>query len=407
MVPLKKAMSERDTYLRPIDRDLRLDLFRGAGLWMIFLDHVPDVAVSYLTLRDFGFSDAAELFVFISGYLVGFIHAPIVAGGHFLATLKRLWKRAGQLYVAHILLFLLFTAQVARAARRFDNPMYENEFNVFNFLKDPDILIEHAITLRYRPVNLDILPLYIVLVIASPLIVWCLVRRPNLTLLASIALYALARWFDWNLPSYPPGKTWYFNPFCWQLLFVLAAWCGMGQIAKLSRLVWSKAGLALATAWLLFAFLIVMTWGSPSLQAWVPEWMSKALYPIDKSNLDMLRLTHFLALAILVSFLIPKDWKALNSRWLHPLILCGQHSLAIFCYSILLSFSAHWILTQYGNGIREQLAVSAAGILILVGAAWLLDRASRIPDLFVDELLFRKPTDEGEDGTSSPGARRK
>jgi hypothetical protein len=139
----------------------------------------------------------------------------------------------------------------------------------------------------------------------------------------------------------------------------------------------------------------------------VPEWMAKALYPIDKSNLDMLRLTHFLALAIIVSCLIPKDWKALNSRWLHPLILCGRHSLAIFCYSILLSFSAHWILTQYGGGVREQLAVSAAGILVLVGAAWLLDRASRIPDLFVDELLFRKPTDKAEAGTSGSRARRK
>jgi hypothetical protein len=392
-------MDERDNYLRPLDRDLRLDLFRGLGLWMIFLDHIPDVAIPLLTLRNYGFSDAAEMFVFISGYLVGFIHAPIVAGGHFLATLKRLWKRAGQLYVAHILLFLLFAAQVARTARRFDNPMYENELNVFNFLREPDILIGHAITLRYRPVNFDILPLYIVLVFASPLMVWCLVRRPNLTVLASLVLYLAARWFDWNLPSYPPGYSWYFNPFCWQLLFVLAAWCGMGQIAKVSRLVWSRAGLVLATAWLLFAFLIVMTWQSPSLEALVPQWMAKAVYPIDKSDLDMLRLTHFLALAVLASFFIKKDWTALNSRWLQPFILCGRHSLAIFCYSILLSFSGHWILTQYGNANWQQLAVCVAGILILVVAAWLLDRAERIPDLFVDELVFRKPRGEAGGGT--------
>jgi hypothetical protein len=395
-------MSERDTYLRPVDRDRRLDLFRGLGLWMIFLDHIPDVAVPLLTLRHYGFSDAAEMFVFISGYLVGFIHAPIVAGGHFLATLKRLWKRAGQLYVAHILLFLLFTSQIARTARRFDNPMYANEFNVFNFLKEPDVLIQHAITLRYRPVNLDILPLYIVLVLASPLIVWCLVRRPNWTLLASLALYTAARWFDWNLPSYPPGYSWYFNPFCWQLLFVFAAWCGMGNIAKLSRLIWSKAALALAAAWLLFAFAVVMTWQFHSLEALVPGWIMKTIYPIDKSNLDVLRLTHFLAVALLASCFIKKDWKALNSAWLRPLILCGRHSLAIFCYSILLSFSAHWILTQYGNGTWLQLAVCTGGILILVGAAWLLDRASRIPDLFVDELTFTKAPDGGGRGT--PGS---
>lgn len=122
----------------PIERDLRLDLFRGIGLWMIFLDHIPHDVVAWLTLRNYGFSDAAEFFVFISGYLVGRIYGPIVAGGWFLAAVKRLWRRAAEMYVAHIMLFLLFTAQIARTARRFDNPMYEHEFNVFSFLAHPD-----------------------------------------------------------------------------------------------------------------------------------------------------------------------------------------------------------------------------------------------------------------------------
>ena len=76
-----------------VERDLRLDLFRGMGLWMIFLDHIPDDFVAWLTLRNYGFSDAAEFFVFISGYLAGFIYGPIIAGGHILAATKRLWKR--------------------------------------------------------------------------------------------------------------------------------------------------------------------------------------------------------------------------------------------------------------------------------------------------------------------------
>ncbi len=69
-----------------VERDLRLDLLRGLGLWMIFLDHIPDDVVAWLTLRNYGFSDAAEFFVFISGYLLGFIYAPIVAGGQFAAA---------------------------------------------------------------------------------------------------------------------------------------------------------------------------------------------------------------------------------------------------------------------------------------------------------------------------------
>jgi hypothetical protein len=81
---------------------------------------------------------------------------------------------------------------------------------------------------------------------------------------------------------------------------------------------------------------------------------------------------------------VTHDWKPLTSKWLHPPILCGRHSLPLFCLGVFLSFSAHWILTQYTKGAWEQLAVSAAGILIMTGAAWLLDRAERVPDLFVD-----------------------
>src|SRR6267142_4980528 len=99
-------MTESDSLalLRPVERDLRLDLFRGIGLWMIFLDHIPHDVVSWLTLRNYGFSDAAEFFVFISGYLAGFIYGPFVRGGHFFAATKRLVMRAWQMYVAHIML---------------------------------------------------------------------------------------------------------------------------------------------------------------------------------------------------------------------------------------------------------------------------------------------------------------
>jgi len=290
--------------------------------------------------------------------------------------------------VAHIMLFLLFTAQIARTARKFDNPMYKDEFNVANFLQHPDVLIGQALTLRYKPVNLDVLPLYITLVAASPLILWCLLRRPNLTLLASAILYVAARWFDWNLASYPPGTTWYFNPFAWQLLFVFAAWCGVGGVAKLQFVIRSRVALALAVAWILFALLIVMTWHSAFLESLVPKWMIKAIYPIDKTDLDMLRFTHFLALALVVTRYFPRKWEGLTSKWVRPLILCGRHSLPIFCFGVFLSFGAHWILTQYTKGVWEQLAVSAAGILIMVAAAWLLDRAAKVPNLFVDAAEF-------------------
>jgi len=367
-----------------VERDVRLDLFRGLGLWMIFLDHIPHDVVAWLTLRNYGFSDAAEFFVFISGYLAGYIYGPIVRGRHFLAATKRLLLRAWQMYVAHILLFLTFTAQIARTARKFDNPMYKDEFNVANFLQHPDILIGQALTLRYKPVNLDVLPLYISLIVASPLILWCLVRRPNWTLAGSAVLYVAARWFDWNFASYPPGTTWYFNPFAWQLMFVFAAWCGVGGAAQIQFLLKSRAVLGIAVAWILFALLIVMTWHSAFLESLIPKWMIKAIYPIDKTDLDMLRFTHFLALAVVVTRYLPRDWAGLTSKWLYPLVLCGRHSLPIFCLGVFLSFGAHWILTQYTQGVWEQIVVSAVGIVIMVAVAWVLDQAGKVPNLFVD-----------------------
>jgi hypothetical protein len=103
----------------------------------------------------------------------------------------------------------------------------------------------------------------------------------------------------------------------------------------------------ISVAWILFAFLIVMTWHSAFLESLIPKWMIKAIYPIDKTDLDMLRFTHFLALAVLVSRNIPRHWAPLTSHWLRPLVLCGRHSLPNFCLGVFLSFGVHYILVQY------------------------------------------------------------
>jgi hypothetical protein len=370
-----------DGLLGPGERDLRLDLMRGIGQWMVFLDHVPYDIVSWLTLRNYGFSDAAEFFVFISGYTAGFVYGPAIANGQFLAATKRLLKRAWHLYVAHIFLFLFFVAQIARAARRFDNPMYGDEYNIFLFLEHPDVMIGQTLMLKFKPVDLDVLPLYIVLVLALPAILWGLVKIPRWTLLGSAVLYTLARYFDWNLPSFP-GGNWYFNPFAWQLLFVFGTWCGLNGAAEIATFVRSRAVLILALAWIAFSFLIVMTWHIPALGAMIPQWLIHVIYPIDKSDLDMFRLIHFLALAVVFVHYVPRDWPALRSNLLRPLVLVGQHSLPIFCLGVFLSFAAHWFLVQIEGDIVAQILVSFAGMATMVGVAWVLDKFKALPDRF-------------------------
>ena len=359
-----------------IERDLRLDLFRGIGLWVIFLDHIPFNVASWITIRNYGFSDAAEMFVFISGYTAGFVYGPAMVEGRSAAASSivaagRLLKRSWQLYVTHVLLVVLFIAEIAYVGGKFDNPLFAEEFNVFDFLRHPDIILTQAMVLKFRPSGMDVLPLYIALVLACPAILWALVRRPNSTLIGAAILYLLARKFDWNLPSFPAGQ-WFFNPFAWQLLFVFGAWCALGGAEKLQPLTYSPITRSAAAIFLMFAFLIVMTWHVPQWGHFVPKWLASIMYPIDKSNLHALRLIHFLALAVMTVPLVPRDWRFLRRPVLQPLILCGQHSLALFCFGVFLSFVGHLILVEISNTIPVQLLVSAVGLVLMTMAAWLM-----------------------------------
>ncbi len=212
-------------------RDLRLDLFRGVANWAIFLDHIPDNVVNWITTRNYGFSDAADLFVFISGYTASFVYARMMLERGFLVGATRLTKRVWQLYVAHIILFVIYIAAISYLALRFGDSEIINEFNVAGLVDNATETLRQGLFLKFKPVNLDVLPLYIVLMGFFPPVLWMMLRQPNLTMLASIVLWLVARHFGWNFAAYPAG-AWYFNPFCWQVLFVFGSWCALGGARK-------------------------------------------------------------------------------------------------------------------------------------------------------------------------------
>ncbi len=216
-------------------RDLRLDLFRGLALWLIFLDHIPSNVVSWITIRNYGFSDATEIFIFISGYTAAFVYGKVMLERGFVISSARILRRAWQIYVAHIFLFAIYMAEISYVARSFDNPLFAEEMNILDFLKQPDVTIIQALLLKFKPVNMDVLPLYIVLMIMFPPILWLLLRSPTIALAVSAGVYAAAWWFGFNLTAYPEG-VWFFNPFAWQLLFVFGAWCALGGAERLTVL---------------------------------------------------------------------------------------------------------------------------------------------------------------------------
>ncbi|HEX3673315.1 MAG TPA: OpgC domain-containing protein, partial [Rhizomicrobium sp.] len=127
---LETASMKINATLPEKGRDLRLDLFRGIANWAIFLDHIPDNIVNWVTTRNYGFSDAADLFVFISGYTASFVYARMMIERGFIVGATRLTKRVWQLYVAHIILFVIYIVAISYLARRFADSELINEFNV-------------------------------------------------------------------------------------------------------------------------------------------------------------------------------------------------------------------------------------------------------------------------------------
>src|SRR5271156_5302178 len=352
------------------ERELRLDLFRGLALWLIFIDHLPPNLLTWLTLRNYGFSDATEIFIFISGYTAAFVYGRAMRDSGFVLAAARILRRVWQIYVAHVFLFTIFLAEISYVATSFDNPLYSEEMGIMDFLKQPDVTIVQALLLRFRPVNMDVLPLYIVLMLSLPLILLSMRWKPDVTLGLSVLLYAATWEFDLYLSAYPNG-FWAFNPFAWQLLFVFGAWCAQGGAQRVSRILSSPITLWICFAYLLFSFLVTLTWYVPQLSHFMPRRLEQWMYPISKTDLDVLRFAHFLALAAITVRFLPKDWPGLKSPWLRPLILCGQHSLEIFCLGVFLAFAGHFLLAELSGGTALHFIISISGILIMSAAAWL------------------------------------
>jgi hypothetical protein len=355
--------------LPPKGRDLRLDLFRGVANWAIFLDHIPDNVVNWITTRNYGFSDAADLFVFISGYTASFVYARMMMERGFVVGATRLTKRVWQLYVAHIILFVIYIVAIGYVAQRFSDPDIINEFNVAGLVDSPLDTLRQGLLLKFKPVNLDVLPLYIVLMGFFPPVLWMMLRRPDFTMLASLALYFTARQFGWNFTAYPAG-SWYFNPYCWQLLFIFGSWCALGGATKSRAVINSPITLYFCIAYLLFALVMTMAGKFSGFGDLFPRWLFDAFNPNDKTNLAPYRFLHFVVIVIMVIRFVPKDWPGLEWKVFDPVIKCGQQSLAVFCVGVFLSFVGHFVLMLSSGSLLSQIIVSVSGIALMTVVAY-------------------------------------
>jgi hypothetical protein len=360
-----------------MERDLRLDFFRGLALFCIFLDHLPNNILAQFTLQSVMFADAAEVFILISGYTAGMVYGRAMERQGFLAAGVRTYHRVWQLYVAHVFLFVIFLAMVAYTEGTLNKSLYAEEFGATNFLSEPGLALVQALMLQFQPTFMDIIPLYIVLLAVLPLVLAGFRSWPGMMFLASFALW-LAVQFDNRvaLTAYPgPDRVWFFNPFAWQALFLLGAWFGWrnihGGISWLSRrwLFWLAAALSLA------GFVIRFNWTLHGFHDPIPVLVSgKLLWPfLSKTDLGLLRFVNVLAAAALVANLIRRQARFLASSAAWPFLICGRNSLYIFCLGILLSVLGHLVLNEFFGGLAMQFAVSVAGVVIMIAVAALLE----------------------------------
>ena len=278
---------------------------------------------------------------------------------------------------------MAFSAQIAWVSIARDTPALIEEMQLLGLGDNPYRAILEAALLKFRPVNLDVLPLYIVLLAAFPLVLPVVVRWPWVVIAASFALYAATSHYNWSLPAYPEEKVWYFNPMAWQVVFHVGAACAVFG-SRLSWLDRFRGTLTvLAIAFILFAAVIALSWHYNPLERLIPSWVARLIYPIDKTNIDVLRFLHFLAVAWLVRIAVPIDAAGLKWPIWRPLRRCGEASLVIFCIGTFLALSGQVIVGHYEDPILSQILVSIVGIAIMCVAAyiaaWFKRGGSRAP----------------------------
>jgi hypothetical protein len=372
-----------------VQRDLRIDFFRGLALLFIFIDHVPGNVLAKLTLRNFGFSDAAEVFVLLAGFSAVLAYGRTFETQGFRAGSARIADRVRDLYVWHLGLIIVCTIGLTLAAGLFDNPMYVTNIGVHVFGEDPARSAVLTAALVNQPNMLNILPLYVVLLLFwLPFVLWLLPRRPWLALGLSVGVWALANVFELNLPSQQHAKGWVFNPFAWQLLTTIGAltahFSRRGAIPLSRPLLWAAMG------YVAFAFVVAAPWTQLAGLEQARLLPADLMGSMNKSYLSPWRLMHVVALGYLAMILLSPQSGWLTQVWARGIGRCGRHSLEIFCLGTVLSFTGWVVLSEAGDGFVLQILVNSIGIGILWGTAWALAGRDRGADDVAVMLVLRK-----------------
>ncbi|WP_062234315.1 OpgC family protein [Aureimonas sp. N4] len=351
-------------------RDHRVDFFRGFALLTIFINHVPGVMWEHLTSRNYGFSDSAELFVFLAGFASAFAYGrSFLQGSALVASLKAL-RRAGTLYLVHITLTMITVALFAIAAMTTGDGRYLMELGIGYFVTQPIETLAGVATLMHQLAYLNILPMYCVILLMLPLML-ALVRRFGVygLLIVSATLWAVAGTTGFNLPNHPNPGGWQFNPFAWQMVFAIGLAAGLAKAGGRALVAYHPTLYAVALTYLFLSFLFV------EFQLW--HWSAMVPGPFlmtgfDKTFVTLPRLTHLAAL-VYVFVHAPYDSVFRRIGAANPLCLIGRHSLPIFATGTILSLLAQILRLHREPSFLFDTLLIAAGLALHYALALFLE----------------------------------
>lgn len=339
-------------------RDVRLDFFRGIAMCVIFIAHVPANSWYDFIPARFGFSSAAEVFVFCSGLASSYAFGRVFLREGWLTGTARVLFRIWQVYWSHIGLALVMMA-ITIAGSRLSGQDYIVSLGLEWFFAAPLDGFIGLMTLMFTPNFLDILPMYLILLAGIPLVMALARLSPLIVLAGAATLWLFVQITHVNLPGgTQPGMMWFFNPFAWQIVFFCGFAFGMGW---LPTPVWRKG--------LLFRISLVFLIVSVPLNFWgvienVPTlmWVHESLAPYThKTHQPILLFVHFLAFACVALTLVEPYRDCLHRFF--PIITIGQQALAAFMASLVLAWLGGMALDQLGRGAGATALVNITGLL--------------------------------------------
>ncbi|MBZ9897379.1 OpgC family protein [Mesorhizobium sp. BR1-1-6] len=357
----------------PTERDTRIDVLRALALLTIFVDHVPGTAFETLTYKNFGFSDAAEAFVLISGISVALAYGTkFRPGGRLLATLK-MWRRAGVLYIAHIVTTMAVMALFCAAAVFGRRPELLKLINIEPLMKDTPEVLVGIVTLGHQLGYNNILPVYAVLLLLAPAFLLFISYRPLAALTVSGLLWLVAGIWQIAPPNYPEPGLWFLNPLSWQFLFNI----GLAAMLHVRR-----GGVIPANRWLIGPaaayVLAALAWVHSPLWGQVTWFdLPVVLTGFDKTFLSLPRLLHILAVSYLVVAL-PAVSNLFRTGPDHPLAILGKRSLPVFIAGTLIAMVAQVMKLINPGGLAYDSLLLAAGIAMQFALAFYLEWLSTI-----------------------------